>query len=255
MKLDLSNNKKNENKNVQPAAQVNNNANVMHEVDVTGLMTALKTNGRAKLSEHFKDAEVVEPIEETKPDAKTKPTPKKGNPAPKAALSRVKLVTYQTKNGDTAPRIIGFSGEDDPRWKPVNDEKKMLVEEYKKAKAKDGNAKPKSSPFGPAWLTDKEKGKKTYCMTFGTKYMDVAKALCEAYNTADKMKWHKAEDAVRAQKKSIAESRKAERAAKKAEEKASADEKEKAMFELFKKFMAGDKETMKKVGEMIKKAA
>lgn len=164
-------------------------------------------------------------------------------------LTKVTLVTYTTRNGDTAPRIVGFSGEDDPRWKPVNDEKKMLVEKYNKAKKTDKKAKLQSSPFGPAWLTDKDTGEKTYCMTFGTKYMEAAKALCEAYNTTDRMAWHKAEEAVRALKSTIAsaykadrEARKAERAAAKAAEKPAKAENtytDKDVADMLRKVMAG----------------
>ena len=164
-------------------------------------------------------------------------------------LTKVTLVTYTTRNGDTAPRIVGFSGEDDPRWKPVNDEKKMLVEKYNKAKKTDKKAKLQSSPFGPAWLTDKDTGERTYCMTFGTKYMEAAKALCEAYNTTDRMAWHKAEEAVRALKSTIAsaykadrEARKAERAAAKAAEKPAKAENtytDKDVADMLRKVMAG----------------
>ena len=159
----------------------------------------------------------------SKAKTETKPAPKAAEPDHEAVgelagmMTKVTLVTYTTKNGDTAPRIVGFSCEDDPRWKPVNDEKRMLVEKYNKAKKTDKKAKLQSSPFGPAWLTDRETGVKTYCMTFGTKYMEVAKALCEAYNTTDKMAWHKAEDAVRALKSTIASAYKADREARKAE--------------------------------------
>ena len=52
MRLNINSNS--ETKNVQTAAQVNNNSNdaVMHEVDVIGLMNGLKKNGEAKLSDY-----------------------------------------------------------------------------------------------------------------------------------------------------------------------------------------------------------
>ena len=127
-----------------------------------------------------------------------------------------------------------------------------------------------SSPFGPAWLTDREgNGEKTYCMTFGVKYMDVAKALCAAYNTTDRDQWAKAEQAVRDQKAGIAAGYQAEREARKAarqqvqgstvqgssEPAAPAmSNEEQAMFELFKKFLKGDKAAMAQVNEVLKAA-
>lgn len=99
-----------------------------------------------------------------KPTEKPKVTLKRkqSQPDPEAVgelagmLTKVTLVTYTTKRGETAPRIIGFSGEDDPRWKPIYDEKQALVAEYNKAKKRDPKVKMTSSPFGPAWLTDRE---------------------------------------------------------------------------------------------------
>lgn len=190
-------------------------------------------------------------------------------------LTRVRLVTYTTKRGETAPRIVGFSGEDDPRWKPIYDEKQALVAAYNKAKKKDPKAKMTSSPFGPAWLADREGGsdEKTYCMTFGVKYMECAKALCEAYNTTDRELWKQAEQAVRDCKAGIAANYQAERAAKRAEREAKKNltpnpipkgegskapamsAEEQAMYDLFKKFMAGDKAAMEKVGAVLAKAA
>lgn len=208
------------------------------------------------------------------------PKPKKGTqkpaaPTAQAALSTVRLVTFTTKRGDTAPRIIGFSGEDDPRWKKHYDEKQKLVEAYNKAKKKDPKAKMTSDPFGAAWLTDRVTSEKTYCMTFGTRYMDVAKALCDAYNTNDQAAWAKAEQAVVDCKNGIVAGFAAEKAARKAEREAKREEREakkkeatvaakqlkampaeeQAMFDLFKKFMAGDKEAMEQVQSVLKKAA
>lgn len=183
-------------------------------------------------------------------------------------LTKVTLVTYTTKRGETAPRIIGFSGEDDPRWKPIYDEKQALVAAYNKAKKKDPKAKMTSSPFGPAWLTDREgSGEKQYCMTFGVRYMDVARALCEAYNTNDRDQWHKAEQAVRDQKAGIVsgyqqerEAKRAERAAKKAAETqaqaapAAKVYTEQEVADLMQRVLKGDKDALTQVNTMLKAA-
>ena len=180
----------------------------------------------------------------------------------------VSLVTFTTKRGDTAPRIIGFSGEDDPRWKKHYDNRIALAKAAKAAKAKNPKAKTQSDPFGASWMTDHTTGGVTYSLTFGVRYMDVAKALCEAYNTNDRAAWAKAEQAVIDLKAGIVAGYQAEKAARQAERQAereakksgqpaapsmSADEQE--MFDLFKKFMAGDKEAMAKVGAVLNKAA
>ena len=160
-----------------------------------------------------------EPAETAAAEAKPSAT-KKSEVAD--VLPKVHLATYVTKRTqETAPRIIGFSGEDDPRWKPIYDEKQALVAEYNKAKKKDPKAKMTSSPFGPAWLSDREgNGEKQYCMTFGVRYMDVARKLCEAYNTNDRDQWHKAEQAVRDLKAGIVSGYQAEKAARRAEREA-----------------------------------
>ena len=92
-------------------------------------------------------------------------------------LPQVKFSTYTTKRGDTAPQIIGFSGEDDPRWKANKD-------------------------AGHKWVSASYRrdlnGNKVYILLFGVRYMDVAKALAGAYNTADADAWHRAEDACMA---------------------------------------------------------
>lgn len=92
-------------------------------------------------------------------------------------LPQVQFSTYKTKKGDTAPQIIGFGGEDDPRWKLHKDAgHKYVSASYRR----DLN------------------GNKVYILLFGTRYMDVAKALAGAYNTPDVNAWHRAEDACMA---------------------------------------------------------
>lgn len=254
MKLNLSNNKKNENKNVQPAAQVNNNANVMHEVDVTGLMTALKTNGRAKLSEHFKDAEVVEPIEETKPEAKAKPAPKvtikkkvtlKKKAAPKATYS---VEEYTTKKNKTAALLFGFATLED-------------------AQALAGKM---SKTVSATWRYDADRKEKRYALSLGARYVTLAHVLCGALNKGDKeliastcKESVAIYDGAVAEGKARSEERKAERAAAKAAKPAAMAEKKPAaktyteseVATLLKSVIAGEAKAMDEVKKLMKKAA
>lgn len=217
--------------------------------------------------EPAKPAKAVTP--KRKVTLKTK-TPETSNMEPETSLSAVTLVTYTTKRGETAPRIVGFSGEDDPRWKPIYDEKQALVAEYNKAKKKDPKAKMTSSPFGPAWLTDREgSGEKQYCMTFGVRYMDVARKLCEAYNTTDRDAWKQAEQAVRQTKQGIVSDYQAEKAARRAEreaKKAAQDLKpanlkpetkvytEQEVADLMQRVLKGDAQALAQVNTMLKAA-
>ena len=243
MRLNIAN--QNESENVQTTAQVNDNAAPaiedavaveVGEVTVDTIqptvvvaeepaMAPVKGSEYTVKDDNGNDVTFgsVAPnigIEPTAEKPKAKPvTLKKKTPQPKGdatALPTVRLVTFTTKRGDTAPRIVGFGGETDPRWKKHYDEKQRLVDAYNKAKKKDPKAKMTSDPFGAAWLTDRETSEKTYCLTFGTRYMDVAKALCEAYNTNDQAAWAKAEQAVIDTKNGIVAGYQAEREARKA---------------------------------------
>jgi len=164
---------------------------------------------------------VPKPTEKPKVTLKEK-TPQPAEPDPEAVgelagmLTKVRLTTFTTKRGDTAPRIIGFSGEDDPRWKQHYAERMALAKAVKAAKAKDPKAKGQSDPFGASWMTDHQTGSVTYCMTFGVRYMDVAKQLVEAYNTTDRNLWKQAEQAVVDTKNGIVAGYQAEKAARRA---------------------------------------
>lgn len=121
-------------------------------------------------------------------------------------LCSVEFSTYTTKKGNTAPQIIGFGGEDDPRWQSHKDAGHKYV--------------------SASWKKDLN-GEKVYILMFGTRYMDVAKALAGAYNTNDREAWKRAEDACmaiyeQAQRDGKArwEAKKAEWAKKSAERKA-----------------------------------
>ena len=117
-----------------------------------------------------------QPISEAQPAQVSTPIPTREGQGV-GLLPQVQFSTYKTKKGDTAPQIIGFGGEDDPRWKAHKDAgHKYVSASYRRDIS----------------------GEKVYILLFGTKYMDVAKALAGAYNTADVNAWHRAEDACMA---------------------------------------------------------
>ena len=141
--------------------------------------TMAKKNMTQNESANVRDAQVNnQPISEapqTQPVSEAKPSPSAEERG--EGLPQVQFSTYTTKKGDTAPQIIGFGGEDDPRWKAHKD-------------------------AGHKWVSASYRrdlnGNKVYILLFGVRYMDVAKALCGAYNTPDVDAWHRAEDACMA---------------------------------------------------------
>lgn len=223
MKLNLSNNKKNESANVQ-TAQVNNNNSeaVMHKVDVIGMMTALKRDGHVKLSDHFKDAEVVEPISEVKAEEpkakpvtlKKKVTIKKKTAAPKPTANSQQPTTYSvvllpTRDGGQWPKLYGFANEQ---------QAKAMAERMPKSVTA-------SWDYGPNG-EGRETKTRHWCLKMGKRYCGVAKALCAALNSGDKKAINKAVtdsmgvyDIAKAEGQAEREARKAEREAEaKAEE-------------------------------------
>lgn len=156
------------------------------------------------------------------------------------SVPQVRLVVYTTKHGDQAPRIEGFGGETDPRWKRHYDEKVRLAEEKKKAdafneklqekmkgKKKDERDKLRkqwksvgSDPFGASYFTDRTTGEKHYQMILGAKYMDAAQQLTDAYNSGDADAIAAAEQAVVDVKNGIVSDYKAQKAARAAEREA-----------------------------------
>ena len=178
------------------------------------------------------------------------PKPKKSEDKPKVTLKRktpqkvemmmVHLVTYTTKRGEQAPRIEGFGGENDPRWKRHYDDKVRLAQQKKEADAFNEKlqaqmkGKPKaereklrkqwksvgSDPFGASYFTDRTTGDKYYQMTMGAKYMDVARELVDAYNSGDEQAISAAEQAVIDCKNGIVRDIEAQRDAKRAEREA-----------------------------------
>lgn len=205
MKLNLSNTKS-KNQNVQNV-QVTNTTIALQGSEYTvkdpktGKGVTFESVVPATLAQPIEDAEFEEVPQSAPSNQNTSTTP--------SGLPHVRLSTYTTKRGDTAPQIIGFDGEDDPRWKSHKDAgRKWVSASYRR----DLN------------------GNKVYILLFGTRYMDVAKALAGAYNTADVNAWHRAEQACMAiyeqaqrdgkarweEKKAQWAEKKAEKAAKKA---------------------------------------
>lgn len=125
----------------------------------------------------------AEPISEQTVEEEADPN---GEPDPDAVgeivdvttdLPHVEFSTYTTKKGNTAPQIIGFGGENDPRWQGHKDAGHKYV--------------------SASWKKDLN-GNKVYILLFGTRYLDVAKALAGAYNTNDREAWQRAEAACMA---------------------------------------------------------
>ena len=168
-----------------------------------------------------------------------KVTLKRKTPQP-SSLPVVRLVVYTTKRGEQAPRIEGFGGENDPRWKRHYDDKVRLAKEKKEADAFNeklqaqmkGKSKAEreklrkqwksvgSDPFGASYFTDRTTGDKYYQMTMGAKYMDVARELVDAYNSGDEQAIAAAEQAVIDCKNGIVKDIEAQRDAKRAEREA-----------------------------------
>ena len=212
-----------ENKNVQDNAQVNNNVTTEADVaEVNDVMPKVTKKEAPAVTVPLSDngSMVIGGVPRAKSDVGSKTSalsPQTSN------LPKVQLVTYQTKRGETAPRITGFGGETDERWKRRYDAKIALATAYKEAlkNAKDGEkVKSESDPFGASYITNHETGNVTYCMTFGVKYMDVAQQLCDAYNSGDATLIAQAEQAVLDRKAGIVSQYQADKEARKAEREA-----------------------------------
>ena len=227
MKLNLSNNKS-ENQNVQNA-QVANTAITPIKV-AEGSVPMSPEAFRAEYPD-IEDAEFEEVPQNTLSNQNT-PSNQNTSTTP-SGLPQVQFSTYKTKKGAEAPQIIGFSGEDDPRYKAV----------------KESGAKWVSA----GWKKDLN-GNKVYILLFGVRYMDVAKALCGAYNTNDTNAWHRAEDACMAiyeqaqrdgkarweEKKAQWAAARSEKLKVKSEELAAAESAEKQVAAMLEKLMKGE---------------
>lgn len=231
MRLNMNANKS-ENQNVAMEPQVNNNpiedaqavevtteADVQEVNDIVPKVTPKKDSNREPkekpavtipMGQH--GSIVIAGVGGTKADVREKkedvpqtsaishqPSVKVQDSVPQGKLQYVTFGTYKTKKSADAPIITGFGGEDDPRWKKLFD------------------AKPKWVSAG--FRRDLE-GNRTYHLLFGTKYMAVAKALCEAYNTTDRKAWEQAEQACADNYSGIVAGYKAEKEARKAEREA-----------------------------------
>lgn len=212
------------------ATEVKTEADVAEVDDIMPKVTK-KPTPKAEEPKEEKPAAIVKPME-TKPKAEPKSKAETQPSAIKHQPSKGKYVysTYQTSKGKTGAKITGFN-EDDAAY---------------------ANA----SELHGSGSYETKKDKKTFYVVFGPRYAAAAKAVCDALNAGKgfedcKAIIDKATD-DRAQKREEWKQKRAERAANAAEPK---DANEQAMFELFKKFMAGDKDAMAEVGAMIKKAA
>lgn len=165
-----------------------------------------------------------------------------------------RVVLVPSKDGSGCwPKLYGFDSEDAAE--------KML--------------KKMAKSIRNSWDRD-EQGEKRFYIKGGKKYCDVFQELCNALNAGDKAAIDKAcrrtiaiYDGAVADGKAESAAKKAEREAAKAQEKPAAkpsgktekpaapamSNEEQAMFDLFKRFMAGDKEAMAKVGAVLNKAA
>ena len=165
MKLNISNNQ--ESANVQNAQVIN--AAIKREQSGAGSSYAEHEQGRdeslnnsATIAEPIEDAVVVsEESSSTSESKRGKGAKKKG--APKKSEASFYLVTYQTKHGGTGSYVMGFKTEQE-------------------AKALADNA---CKTVNATWRYN-DKGEKVYALSFGSRYLDIAKRLCEALNNSDK---------------------------------------------------------------------
>lgn len=200
-----------------------------------------------------KQEQSAEPISEA-PTAQNTPSAPNNQTTPTEAtvseeLPTVTLSTYTTKKGATAPQIIGFAGEDDPRW-VRNKGKKCVSASYRRDLS----------------------GNKVYVLLFGTKYMDAARAMADAYNTNDQAAWEAAEAQAQATLEQAQADGKAAWEAKKQEwaEKKAAREAKKAATEtattaktyteaevaaLMQRVLKNDAQAIAEVNAMLEKAA
>lgn len=232
MRLNLNANKTSESVNVQAAAPV---------------MNPVKAQEPA-----IEDAVVIEEIEDTvparpvakpvtsEPKTEEKPKPKRGTDgkfakkeAPKAE-GGYSVETYTTKRGGTAALIFGFSSQEDA----------------------DKIAAKMAKSIGSSWRWDADRKEKRYAVSVGTRYVDVAKRLCDALNKGDKAAVDKAcKDSVDIYN-GVVEAGKAEREARKAERESKKSTTAKAepanprtyteaeVRDLMKRVIAGDAEAM-----------
>lgn len=200
--------------------QKNESANVQNAQVINPIVVAEES--KPMTAEQYKE----EPIEdavvvEEAPSAPDAPS----------GLPSVSFAVYKTKRGDTAPMIYGFGGTDDPRWQAHKDAGHKYVSAGHR---RDIN------------------GETVYLLLFGTRYMDVAKALCGAYNTSDVNAWHRAEDACMAIYEQAQRDGKARWEAKKAQWAAARSEKLKVKSEKSRAAEDNDKQVAAMLEKLMK---
>ena len=210
-------------------------ADVQEVQDIVPVVTK-KPTPKAEEPKEEKPVAIVKPME-TKPKAEPKPKAKTQPSAVKPQTSgKYVYATYQTSKGKTGAKITGVSETDAA---------------YQQAAAIHASG---------SYERDKD-GNKHFYLCFGPRYAEAAKKVCELLNAGKPI-----EDAI-----AVVNAATEERATKREEWKQKREERkanaanatsskpmnanEQAMFELFKKFMAGDATAMQQVGAMMAKAA
>ena len=213
----------NESGNVQNNAQVNNIKTSADVAEVDDIMPVVTPKASGLTPDPSPKGEGSKPeTRNLKPETKVKTNLKPVNLKPEtkqaapASLPTLTLAVYTTKRGEQAPRIDGFGGEEDPRWKKHYDEKIRLSNKREKAKRKNNKLHQEmkgksaaekeellkkiihvpSDPFGANYFIDHITGEKKYYFIMGAKYMGVAQQLVDAYNSGDEQVIALAEQAV-----------------------------------------------------------
>lgn len=109
----------------------------------------------------IEDAVIVDEQHHPQPLSGEKGAKKKG--APKKSEASFYLVTYTTKHGGTGSYVMGFKTEQ---------EAKTLADNACKT-------------VNATWRYN-DKGEKVYALSLGSRYLDIAKRLCDALNKGDK---------------------------------------------------------------------
>ena len=226
MRLNMDVNNQKESANVQPAAPVNNPASVRIEdaeaVEVTEVddivpVPVVKPKADSAPEKPRRDKSGKFVVNKTE----TEPAPKAEAEQPTQGVYSV--TTYQTKKGGTAALLFGFAS-------------KEAAEKMAEKMAKSISA---------SWRYGQD-GEKRHCISVGTRYVDVAKALCSALNSDDKAAVAKAckdsiaiYDGVVADGKAAREARKQERQSAKPAETAANTYTDKDVADMLRKVMAG----------------
>lgn len=277
----------NETKNVQNNAQVNNETIDVNvgEVTVDSIMPVMQPVEGAPTKQEVAEA-ICKAANEGK--ATTMPLSEHGtlviagvgSDKPKKPRGIMPKVTLKTKTPQVQDSVPQASGAYRVVLVPSKDGSGQWPKLYGFQSEADAEkiTKKMAKSIRNSWDRD-EQGEKRFYIKAGKKYCDVFQELCNALNAGDKAAIDKAckrtvaiYDGAVADGKAESAAKKSEREVAKAQEKpavkpsvkaekpaapatpAMSDE-DAAMFELFKRFMAGDKEAMAKVGAVLNKAA